>query len=126
MSILFQPLGKTLLSLIRPANAVPTSVFSGFPEIPYGAGPVVGPQQRPDSAFVNQNRTVTTVGPTLDTDRNHTTPAADPIQSEHTLAFPTDSKVREKENNKLMKARGEDIVVKKLKKHVEEHYDDCG
>ena len=41
-------------------------------------------------------------------------------------AYPTDSKVREKEKKARLKAQGITIEVKKQKKFVEAHYDDCG
>ena len=42
------------------------------------------------------------------------------------VAFPTDSKMREKARRKAEKEQGIERVVKKTKKIVEEHYDDCG
>ena len=43
-----------------------------------------------------------------------------------TSAYPTDSKEREKQKRKEQKEKGEEIIVKKRKFHVEDHYDDCG
>ena len=45
---------------------------------------------------------------------------------EKTVAFPTDSKEKEKQKKIDMKEKGQEIVVKKRKFHIEEHYDDCG
>ena len=46
--------------------------------------------------------------------------------SEQAIAFPTDSKERRKAREKEAKEAGTPLEVKKIKKHVEEHYDDCG
>ena len=43
-----------------------------------------------------------------------------------TTAYPTDSKEREKQKRKEQKEKGEEVIVKKRKFHVEDHYDDCG
>ena len=45
-----------------------------------------------------------------------------------TAAFPTDSKERERDRKNALKEQGVDVkaLVKKQKKYVEEHYDDCG
>ena len=43
-----------------------------------------------------------------------------------TTAYPTDSKEREKIKRNKQKELGEEVVVKKRKFHVEDHYDDCG
>ena len=43
-----------------------------------------------------------------------------------TVAYPTNSKEKEKHKKKLMKEAGQEITVKKKKFHIEEHYDDCG
>ena len=45
---------------------------------------------------------------------------------EQTVAFPTDSKERRKAREKEAKEAGTPLEVKKIKKFVEEHYDDCG
>ena len=47
-----------------------------------------------------------------------------PTDSTH--AYPTDSRERQKAKEKADKEKGIVRVVKKKKKHVEEHYDDCG
>ena len=41
-------------------------------------------------------------------------------------AYPTDARERQKKREKLAKERGEEKSVKKRKKYVEDHYDDCG
>ena len=41
-------------------------------------------------------------------------------------AFPTDAKERERERRKAQKEAGHEHVVKKKKKIVEDHFDDCG
>ena len=41
-------------------------------------------------------------------------------------AYPTDAKVREKERRKAEKAAGVEHKVKKRKKIIEDHHDDCG
>ena len=41
-------------------------------------------------------------------------------------AYPTDARERQKKKEKLAKERGEEKQVKKRKKFVEDHYDDCG
>ena len=41
-------------------------------------------------------------------------------------AFPTASKEKERNRRNQMKAEGQEIVVKKKKFKVEDHYDDCG
>ena len=44
----------------------------------------------------------------------------------HLRAFPTDAKEKEKERKRLAKEAGQEIVVKKKVKIVEDHWDDCG
>ena len=41
-------------------------------------------------------------------------------------AYPTDARERQKKREKLAKERGEELQVKKRKKFVEDHHDDCG
>ena len=41
-------------------------------------------------------------------------------------AYPTDAKVREKERRNAEKAAGIEHKVKKRKKIIEDHHDDCG
>jgi hypothetical protein len=50
----------------------------------------------------------------------------DSTNSTKTLAFPTDSKEKQRNRKNERKARGEVIVVKKRKFVVEDHHDDCG
>ena len=45
---------------------------------------------------------------------------------EKTVAYPTDSKEKEKQKRNEMKEKGQEVVVKKRKFHVEDHYDDRG
>ena len=42
------------------------------------------------------------------------------------LAYPTDSKEREKQKKEKLKAEGQVIEVQKKNYHIEDHYDDCG
>ena len=46
--------------------------------------------------------------------------------SANVVAFPTDSKVREQEARRAAKEAGQEIVVVKRKKFVQDHTDDCG
>ena len=46
--------------------------------------------------------------------------------SANVVAFPTDSKVREQEARRAAKEAGQEIVVVKRKKFVQNHTDDCG
>ena len=46
--------------------------------------------------------------------------------SEKQTFYPTDAKVREKERRAKLKEQGIEHVVKKRKKIMEDHYDDCG
>ena len=46
--------------------------------------------------------------------------------TDHTLAFPTDSRQRRKEREREAKEKGEVIPVQKKQFRVEDHYDDCG
>ena len=47
-------------------------------------------------------------------------------QVEAAQAYPTDAKEREKARRKKREEKGETITVKKRKKTVENHHDDCG
>ena len=49
-----------------------------------------------------------------------------PVLRDHVLAFPTDSRVRRQERERAAKAAGKPLEVKKQKKWIEDHYDDCG
>jgi hypothetical protein len=49
-----------------------------------------------------------------------------PAEAVHAESYPTEAKEREKTRRKERQERGEEIVVKKRKKVVENHYDDCG
>ena len=51
---------------------------------------------------------------------------AAPDKDKDVSAFPTASKEKERNRRNKMKAEGQEIVVKKKKFKVEDHYDDCG
>ena len=61
-----------------------------------------------------------------DTCSGSSTAEATPTTSKDISAFPTASKEKERNRRNQMKADGQEIVVKKKKFKVEEHYDDCG
>ena len=51
----------------------------------------------------------------------------DPITEETAAsAFPTDAAERKRDAKRAAKAAGTELEVRKMKKHVETHYDDCG
>ncbi len=50
----------------------------------------------------------------------------DPRGSDATQAYPTDSKERRKIREKAAKEAGTPLEVVKQKKHIENHFDDCG
>ena len=111
------------------------------------ANALVGPQELPDS---NLSWSGTEGPPTrmvgCDLDPNHSQRRPHVTQSSPTQrgalhgdvcasgnrqveaahAYPTDAKEREKARRKKREAQGETITVKKRKKVVENHHDDCG
>ena len=74
-------------------------------------------QQAPDSAICTPSVT----GPPV---AGHA--IADVSQHHPQHLFPTDSKAREKARRKAQKEAGNEHVVKKRKKIMEDHHDDCG
>ena len=69
------------------------------------------PQELPDSNLEQ-------VGDAQDQNNSHD------VTADH--AFPTTARERQKAKEKADKAKGIVRVVNKIKKHVEDHYDDCG
>ena len=74
------------------------------------------PQQTPDSAHAQK---------TPEQNPESSIPSI-PKPSTKQVAFPTDAKEREKARRKDEKERGIETVVKKRKKVMEDHHDDCG
>ena len=52
--------------------------------------------------------------------------ATTPVSEDPTPSYPTDARERQKKREKSDKEKGIVRVVNKVKKHVEDHYDDCG
>ena len=85
---------------------------------------ITATQRLPDSSLIESSPTADTVVCFADAlDKIATCLAAKTVQAE---AYPTDSKEREKQRKKEAKERGEEIVVKKKHKPIENHFDDCG
>ena len=59
-------------------------------------------------------------------DRVASAPDQGPSDTDVKQAYPTDSKERENERRRRLKEEGQEVVTKKQKVHVEDHYDDCG
>jgi len=78
----------------------------------------------------NVGHTATCLSSNVDRPQNNTIKPEPPPGLAHTSvsAFPTDSKEKERNKKNELKAQGIDTkaLVKKQKKYVEPHYDDCG
>ena len=86
-------------------------------------------QQTPDSAQHTQRggegRTTETATPP----QNHIqgeSRTTEPLEPPPVPTYPTDAKVREKNRRKAQKEAGQEHVVQKRKKIMEDHHDDCG
>ena len=82
--------------------------------------PAAGSQQAPDSRLLAQQ-----IGGShcAEADQHNSSPSNTKSTA---AAYPTDSKEKERNRRNKMKAEGQEVVVKKKKFHIEDHFDDCG
>ena len=80
----------------------------------------------PDSAVPVHPGQDRKVGPLGRSDNTSEVGQPQQQQPQRQSFYPTDAKVREKERRQRLKEEGHEHVVKKRKKVMENHYDDCG
>ena len=83
--------------------------------------PCPGSQRTPDSEPLTVHSK-----PPCDGSSGGSTAEAAQTKDTNVSAYPTASKEKERDRRNKMKAEGQEIVVKKKKFKVEDHYDDCG
>ena len=90
--------------------------------------PCLGSQRTPDSEPLKVHQTVHSEPVTVQPDLCSGGKTAEAAVTKVTdvTAYPTASKEKERNRRNQIKAEGKEIVVKKKKFKVEDHYDDCG